>query len=181
MQGSQAVFVAMCGRFECDGEFSPSDMVNVLTLNGNEKMRWGIVNPTARAIIINVRIETANLKPMFAQSFQNRRCVIRCEGYYEWGAICKESDQTSLIPDDNELVGKQRYLFTPADSTHMFMAGIYELSLGAPRFAVLTTNPDHTIQPIHHRMPVLLTSSDIQPWLESGVVPPSPELKLKTV
>jgi len=51
--------------------------------------QWGLIpywEKTAAnsAKLINARSETADSKPSFRQPFKARRCLIPCNGFYEW-------------------------------------------------------------------------------------------------
>jgi putative SOS response-associated peptidase YedK len=49
--------------------------------------RWGMVPSWAndtKLAPINARSETAADKPMFAEAFRKRRCLIPASGFYEW-------------------------------------------------------------------------------------------------
>ena len=51
--------------------------------------RSGVVNRWAEDHIqaahwINARAETVEIRPAFGDAFKKRRCVIPCDGFYEW-------------------------------------------------------------------------------------------------
>src|SRR3954471_19024979 len=52
-------------------------------------VRWGLVPHFAEdakggARAINARLETADRRPAFRESFRRRRCVVPARGFYEW-------------------------------------------------------------------------------------------------
>ncbi|MCB1247363.1 MAG: SOS response-associated peptidase [Acidimicrobiia bacterium] len=51
--------------------------------------RWGLVPFWAKDIkigsrAINARVESAPDKPIFRDSFRERRCIVPLDGFYEW-------------------------------------------------------------------------------------------------
>ncbi|WP_442858695.1 SOS response-associated peptidase family protein [Agathobacter sp.] len=50
----------------------------------------------------------------------------------------------------------------------MYLAGIFDNVEGVNCFVVLTTKPNTTVHDIHDRMPLLLSSEQIRPWLTSA-------------
>src|SRR4051794_38230986 len=56
---------------------------------GGSMMRWGFIPYWARKmqklpVLNNARAETVAQKPMFRQSFRQRRCLIPATGFFEW-------------------------------------------------------------------------------------------------
>ena len=54
-------------------------------------MRWGLVPAWAKEEsignrMINARAETVAEKPSFRSSFKMKRCLVPCDGFYEWVA-----------------------------------------------------------------------------------------------
>ena len=75
------------------GEVFPENVVPVLAPNraGEQSvfpMQWGFVLPASGGgkrppRLINARSETAGLKPLFRESWAQRRCVIPATAYFE--------------------------------------------------------------------------------------------------
>ena len=112
--------------------------------------------------MINARAETVCEKPMFRRSIAAQRCAVPATGYYEW---------------DKE---KHKYFFQ-IPGKPLYLAGIFDNVEGVNCFVVLTTKPNTTVHDIHDRMPLLLSSEQIRPWLTSAqdalqlltIVPPA--------
>ncbi|NLG11088.1 MAG: SOS response-associated peptidase [Coriobacteriaceae bacterium] len=116
--------------------------------------------------IFNTRIEQALQKPLWQDSINTRRCIIPCNGFYEWGK-----------QKIGSMVKKQKYLFRLKDEPLLYMAGIYR-RLSAREcqktnsivpescFSILTTRPNRLIAQIHDRMPVVLRQSELDQWLK---------------
>ena len=141
----------------------PSNKLYVLTSKKNlrvvETMTWGI--PSKRSIridskkLINARIETLQQKPSFRNLLRTNRCLIICDGYYEWKKDC---------------VGSQPYYIYRKSKRLMLMAGLWTTSnLNSKKnvysCAIITKPSQHTISKIHHRMPYTLQLSDVETWL----------------
>lgn len=152
-------------NFPMAGDIAPTDEAPVLVASGSkvvaEFQRWGI--PGWRGgLMINARAETVCEKPMFRRSIAAQRCVVPATGYYEW---------------DKE---KHKYFFQ-IPGKPLYLAGIFDNVEGVNCFVVLTTKPNTTVHDIHDRMPLLLSSEQIRPWLTSAqdalqlltIVPPA--------
>ena len=152
-------------NFPMAGDIAPTDEAPVLVASGSkvvaEFQRWGI--PGWRGgLMINARAETVCEKPMFRRSIAAQRCVVPATGYYEW---------------DKE---KHKYFFQ-IPGKPLYLAGIFDNVEGVNCFVVLTTKPNTTVHDIHNRMPLLLSSEQIRPWLTSAqdalqlltIVPPA--------
>lgn len=131
-------------------------------------MRWGLVPSWAKDStignrLINARLETVSQKPSFRSSFKKHRCLVAADGFYEWQA-------QSSGP-------KQPFYFQPAEQPLLAIAGIFELPHEATEdgaftdnepltFCILTTEATPDITSIHHRMPVVVPTSNWQAWLD---------------
>ena len=127
------------------GEIAPGSSAPILTSGGAELFKWGY--PTDRSLVINARAETALEKRLFRGDIQLRRCVIPSAGFYEW---------------DN---GKKKHFFTLPNRRELYMAGIYSVFGDETRYCVLTTAANESMARVHHRMPVVLTDSGADSWL----------------
>ena len=124
-------------------------------------LKWGLVPSWAKdsAIgnsMINARAETVAEKPAFRAAFKKRRCVIACDGFYEW----QKSAQ-----------GKQPYYVRVDGGAPFGFAGLYEVWKSADNeklstCTIITTTPNEIMSPIHHRMPVILNPDDWSSWLD---------------
>ena len=132
------------------GEIRPTAKAPVLLAGKRgmapELMSWGY--RTAGPLVINARAETAAKKPLFRDSVVSRRCVIPSTGFWEWDAA------------------KQKFFFTLPGQSALYMAGLWALQDGIPRYTILTTAANASMRPVHDRMPVVLTRSTLRPWLE---------------
>lgn len=123
-------------------------------------LRWGLVpswarDPAMGNRMINARAETAPEKPAFRSAFRRRRCLVPADGFYEWRKPGAR---------------KQPYFVRMADGKPFAIAGLWERWEGPDgaiaSCAVLTTDPNDLLAPIHDRMPVILSPGDYDRWLD---------------
>ncbi len=124
-------------------------------------LQWGLIphwvdDPDDWPKPINARAETVADKPAFRDAFDNRRCLVLADGFYEWGG---------------ERGRKQPFRVTRADEEPFAMAGLWE-SWGdngeqLETVTIITTDSNETIAPIHDRMPVILEPNEEAAWLET--------------
>jgi putative SOS response-associated peptidase YedK len=123
-------------------------------------LRWGLVAPWAKDLKgvtpINARADGVAYKPMFRHSFKRRRCLIPADGFLEWKAVGGK---------------KQPYHFRRRDAEPFAFAGIWEQwqPQGADALescAIVTTEANELVRPVHDRMPVLLRREDFSRWLD---------------
>lgn len=125
---------------------------------------WGLVPAWAKdkAIgnrLINARSETLHEKPSFRRAFSQRRCLVLASGFYEWRS---------------ENQGKQPYFISRQDGEPFAMAGLWETwrkdEETLESCTIITTAADEFMQPLHHRMPVILPPVSCGPWLDTAGV-----------
>lgn len=108
------------------------------------------------ARLINARSETVAEKPAFREAFKRRRCLIPADGFYEW----QRRDGK-----------KQPFYFRLRDERPFGFAGLWE-KWRSPAgeviesCAILTTEANELLRPVHHRMPVILHPEDYSLWLD---------------
>jgi putative SOS response-associated peptidase YedK len=102
-----------------------------------------------------VRSETATEKPSFRAAFKYRRCLIPADGFYEWQKTQRDAKQ----PFYSSMAGNAMFAFT----------GLWESWNCIEICTILTTSANGLLQPIHDRMPVILSPEDYGRWLDSNV------------
>lgn len=108
---------------------------------------------------INARSENIFERKSFTESFTSRRCLIPVNGWFEWKV---EGDS------------KQPFYVYPEDKSYVALAGVWDVWRDPKRdvefvgSAIITCEPNSTIETIHHRMPVILDKEDWALWLDKG-------------
>jgi putative SOS response-associated peptidase YedK len=103
----------------------------------------------------NAKSETVAEKPVFRGAFRHHRCLVPVSGYYEW------TGRTGA---------KTPFAIGLRNRRHFCLAGLYDVALidGSElhSFTVLTTTANDATAGVHHRMPVILHSADLELWLD---------------
>jgi putative SOS response-associated peptidase YedK len=126
-----------------------------------EGYHWGLMpswadDPEVRRRLINARAETLHQKPAFRDAFLRRRCLIPASGFFEWKLL----DNGERVP-----------LHVQSRAEYFAFAGIWEEWLtpeGWPlrTVALITTEANRILAPLHHRMPAILRREDEAAWLD---------------
>ena len=125
-----------------------------------DRARWGLINRWARdnsraSQCINARAETLEQRPTFREAFQQRRCVVPANGFFEWSGP----------------KGKRQPLWIhPRAGGLMLFAGLYESwypEKDRPQltFTIVTCAANALIAAIHDRMPVVLHERAAEDWM----------------
>jgi putative SOS response-associated peptidase YedK len=174
MCGRTSLFVppsALEERFDVDVPSSlepryniaPRDDLAVVRNDDPDRVRleeWGLVPGWAddpeSTRFINARAETIEETASFREPVARRRCLVLSDGFYEW------QERTS---------GKQPYRVEREDGDPFAMAGIWEEWSGDDRslttVAVVTTEPNEVVAPLHDRMAVVLDADEERAWLDA--------------
>ena len=143
-------------------------------------MRWGLIPHWAKEErigyrMINARGETVASKPAFRQPFRRHRCLIPANGFYEW-----RQTQSGKIP----------YYIHMRDAHVMGFAGLWDIwtNPGGEHIescTIITTAANEVIQPLHDRMPLIISPNNYDVWLAgdldraSGVLAASSSVQLE--
>jgi putative SOS response-associated peptidase YedK len=108
-----------------------------------EELRWGVRGR------INVRAESvlARRNPV------RRRCIEFADGFYEWR-------------------NRRPYYYSLKSGEPFALAGLWEPLDGIAACDVITCEPNAVVAPIHDRMPVMLTGTHVDLWLDPDPLPP---------
>lgn len=123
---------------------------------------WGLVPFWAKDSkmahsTINARAETVHEKPSFRHCIRRQRCIVPASGFFEWHTL-------------GEL--KQPHFISMEDRNLLAMAGLWDRWEGPDGIlescTILTTAANAFMEPIHHRMPVLLDKAGYDTWLDAS-------------
>jgi len=145
---------------------APTTQLPVVVASGGTRtltaMRWGLVPAWAKDIKIgnstfNARAEDIETRPAFRAAWRaGRRCLVIADGYYEWRAADKQPFAVAL-----------------GNHGPMTFAGLWEVwtnpaiphAKPLKSFAIITTQANDVLKPLHDRMPVLVPPQSWTGWL----------------
>jgi putative SOS response-associated peptidase YedK len=146
---------------------SPSQTVPIITASDKGRSlvmaKWGFRPAWAKdskLAPINARAETVATSRLFAAAVRGGRCLVPATGFYEWKAV----------PGQKR---KQPFYIRLKGSASFAFAGLWPPPhLAPPTCAIITTDANELLAPIHPRMPVILDPDDEALWLDPGPIAP---------
>lgn len=138
-------------------------------------LQWGLVPRWSRDAAsgprpINARAETLSARPAFREAFQQRRCLIAADGFYEWQAAAGGGREQPwyIHRHDDELFAFgglwERW-------THPVSGDALESC------TIVTTAPNPLLARLHDRMPLILPPEAYEAWLSPQGPPPNELLR----
>ncbi len=128
-------------------------------------LRWGLVPHWSKdekmgQRLINARAETVHEKPSFRDAFRSKRCLVPADGFFEWQV---------------QNGGKIPQYITRTDRNLMAFAGLWSEWKGNSKtlntFTIITTQANRQLEPVHHRMPVILSPESYETWTSNASKP----------
>jgi putative SOS response-associated peptidase YedK len=127
-----------------------------------ELLRWGLTPSWWKGDrpLINARGETVATRSAFRKAFERRRCLVPATGFFEWQKLGGSRQPFNIQVREGGLFA---------------FAGIWDRTRddegnAVDSYAILTTDPNTMLKPIHDRMPVILDPRVYGLWLD-----PEPE------
>ncbi len=114
-------------------------------------MVWGWERDFSDRLLINARIESAPRKKTWAGAADSRRCAIPARGWWEWAG---------------EEGARRPCFHRRGDAAMLFLGALYEKPADTGRFVILTRPSFGRIAAIHDRMPVIVSTDDLDNWLD---------------
>jgi putative SOS response-associated peptidase YedK len=125
-----------------------------------QRARWGLVNRSATDNLrasqcINAKAEMLEQRATFREAFQQRRCVVPADGFYEWTGPKGKRQPLWIHPRAGDL---------------MLFAGLHESWYPEPNkpevtFTIVTCSANEVIGEIHDRMPMILNERAAEDWM----------------
>jgi len=127
---------------------APTDPVLTVGPDRADVVRWGIDG--ASGGLFNLRSETAITRPHYQRLLLGRRVIVPASHFYEW-----------------RTVGGRRLpvAVSRADGRPLNLAGLLGAWQHQSAVTILTTTPNAELEPLHERMPVVLTDDDAATWV----------------
>lgn len=122
------------------------------------QISWGMMVQTKDKSYFNINAKKESLETFyfFKNLYQNKRCLIILDGYYEW------QDQGDY---------KQPFYLYDTNKKTMLVAGLYNKDTDGFHVTLMTQETMDKIKHIHQRMPVILTPEDAIRYLKQGSLP----------
>ncbi len=179
----------MCGRFEIHSTLeiiakvfgidsitfdyepsynvAPSQDILLVVNDGKRRLiksRWGFVPSWSKELsagykMINARAESVAELPSFQQAFQNQRCLVVADGFYEW-----KKEGAKKRPFYIRLKNGQPFGFVG-------LYNIWKSPEGEQIYTstIITTDANEIVQPLHDRMPVIAYPDQYDLWLDPSI------------
>ncbi len=147
---------------------APSQNVVAAASNGKRNRlfpcRWGFVPSWSKELktgftMINARAETVADNKTYKSAFQDHRCLVVADGFFEW----KKQDRMRIPMYIHLKSGKP-----------MGLAGLYNTWTSPDgeeicTSTIIVTDANEILAPIHERMPVIIPEEKFGVWLDPAV------------
>lgn len=181
------------GVYRPSANIPPTQYTPILFTDSSQQvllqpMLWGLVpswhtgpSPTSHGLSTNnARLEGVADSKLYCGALSKRRCVVVCDGFYEWqrdggtkvpylvysklnneeATLEKQVEAGRIGSDEGDWSGHQL----------LYLAGLYSVwsgGGGAPvySYTVLTRQSNSTLSWLHHRMPCFLEQHQLAAWL----------------
>lgn len=186
-QAQKKLDALVVGNHIACGEITPGMTVLAFArrksgVTGAFPMRWGYTVSDGK-LVINARVESAATRPMFADSWKTRRCIVPANCYFEWERI---QTQTSFLEAQDAFPAhgaeKIKRAITPENAKFFWLAALYRYEPGQtlPALVILTREADASVARIHDRMPVMFDDTTATQWLAQDGAPDAAVLRALT-
>lgn len=153
---------------------TPGEDAGIIIYRGRVEFlasKWGFTAQYGKKgvrpqLIINARSETVHEKFTFKKPFENSRCIIPVNGFYEWMVSGKDREPLFIFSQSS----------SPGEDL-LFLAGLYRFTPDKQLvFTVITREAAGVLKKIHDRMPVCIPAAKLRNWLYPGT--PADELMI---
>lgn len=134
--------------------------------------RWGLIpiwwkEEKLPFHTINARSEEVATKPMWRHPMRSARCLMPAEGWYEWQKAERVDPQTGEVKESKQ----PHFIYRKSQKPFCFVALMsWWTPLGKkeamPSCAILTRAASKSVAKVYDRMPVVLSDSAHDAWLD---------------
>jgi putative SOS response-associated peptidase YedK len=158
---------------------APTQMAPVIFMGRQQPelklMRWGLIPSWAKDentgnALINARIETLTTRAAFKQAYQQRRCLVPADSFYEWQEREGKRQPFRVMLKSGEpfcfagLWG--RWIRPPTSEQPDTDLPEAPPSQTVESFTIITTQANAVMAPLHDGMPVMIRPEHYRWWLE---------------
>jgi putative SOS response-associated peptidase YedK len=146
---------------------APTRQIVVVKDDGKRHLaqcRWGLIpfwadDPAIGYKMINARAETVAEKPAFKDAFRSQRCLVVANGFFEWRHTGKFKTPVYIRLKSKGMIG---------------FAGLYNVWRSPEgeeisTCAIITTEANDLLLPIHDRMPCIIPKDKEDIWLDPKI------------
>lgn len=136
-----------------ESDIHPADEAPILLSSDGQVgcawLRWGFpLDPgQGKGLVFNARCESAAQKPLFRDGILHRRIAVPASAFYEWDS------------------SKTKYTFRKENGRALFLAGCCRPYKDGEHFVILTTAANCSMEPVHDRMPLILSEDEAADWI----------------
>lgn len=127
---------------------APTDPVIAVGPERAEVVRWGIDG--SQGGLFNLRSETALERPYYQRLLLGSRVIVPASHFYEWRHVGNQRLPIAVSRTDGRILN---------------LAAVLDTWKSSPATTILTTRPNADIEPLHDRMPVVLSDEDAATWV----------------
>jgi putative SOS response-associated peptidase YedK len=127
---------------------APTDRVVVVDGETAYLVTWGIDGPRGR--LFNLRAETALREGAYRDLLLMSRVVVPVSHFYEWRRVGSRRAPVAIFRSDGAPIS---------------LAGVIGRHDDVRAVTILTTTPNHDLDTLHDRMPVVLSDDDARAWV----------------
>ena len=138
---------------------APTDLITTVTNSEQEgkqfqQLSWGIPLKIEKLnnLLINIRDDKISSNGFFNKMFEEYRCLIPASGFFEW-----QKSGSSKVP-----------YYIKTEKPIISFAGLYYKVKDDYYTAIITTEANSIVSKLHDRMPVMLSKSEEEIWVNNN-------------
>jgi putative SOS response-associated peptidase YedK len=153
-------------NFSAEDDITPGSFQPVVFTNDEgdrsvELMYWGFTFP--QRFTFNTRSDGILKTDLWKTSFEERRCIVPADSFFEWKRLHKKNNPKYEIT----IPSREPFALAGIWSMWKNKAGDY-----VPTVSVITSEPNEAMAKIHDRQPVILEPRDYAEWFAPSARPP---------